>query len=331
VCNRFFKTSVFKLLPDAPRSERQQEFFIFFSHHKIQSRCFAYMAVALLLSLCAACGPKPAPPPNSRAFTDELGRTVLIAQSPERIISLAPSVTETLFALGLGGKVVGVTTYCDYPPEAKSKVNIGDTQRPSLEKIVALKPDLVIASTSSQLESFVRNLEEARIPIYVSNPRNLEETLQSIQAIGDIAGASEKAQVLSAALRARIEGVRLRTAGREKPKVFMVLGAEPLITVGGKTFINDLISRAGGLSISADESSDYPQYSFETAIARRPGIIFLQAGDDKLPERLKQTPAALQGRVYHLDDDLLLRPGPRIVDALEQLAEKIHPIGVPSP
>jgi iron complex transport system substrate-binding protein len=283
------------------------------------------MAGALLLSFCAACGAKPAPPPNSKAYTDELGRTVQIVQSPERIISLAPSVTETLFALGLGDKVVGVTAYCDYPPEAKTKVNVGDTQRPSLEKIVALKPDLVIASTSSQLESFVRSLEEAKIPIYVSNPRNLEETLKSIEAIGDIVGANEKAQALTATLRARIEAVRLRTASRDKPKVFLVLGAEPLITVGGKTFINDLLSRAGGLSISADESGDYPQYSFETVIARRPDIIFLQAGDDKLPERLKQTPAALQGRVYHMNDDLLLRPGPRIVDGLEQLAEKIHP------
>jgi iron complex transport system substrate-binding protein len=250
---------------------------------------------------------------------------VLIARAPERIVSLAPSVTETLFALGLGDKVVGVTTYCDYPPEAKTRVSIGDTQRPSLEKIVALKPDLVIASTSSQLESFVRSLEEAKIPIYVSNPRNLEETLRSIQAMGDIAGAGQQALELTAALRGRIEKVRQRAADREKPKVFLLLGAEPLITVGGKTFINDLITRAGGLSISADESSDYPQYSFETVITRRPEIIFLQAGDDKLPDRLKQTPAALKGRIYHLDDDLLLRPGPRIVDGLEQLAEKLHP------
>jgi iron complex transport system substrate-binding protein len=325
VCNRFFKTSFLKLLPDAPRSERQQEFFIFFSQLKTQTRWFACIAGALLLSLCAACGAKPEPTPNLKTYTDELGRTVQIVQAPERIISLAPSVTETLFALGLGERVVGVTTYCDYPPEAKTKVNIGDTQRPSLEKIVALKPDLVIASTSSQLESFVRSIEAAKIPIYVSNPRNLEETLTSIQTIGDIAGAGEKAQALVAALRARIEAVQVRAASREKPKVFLVLGAEPLITVGGKTFINDLISRAGGLSISADESSDYPQYSFETVIVRRPEIIFLQAGDDKLPERLQQTPAALQGRVYHMDDDLLLRPGPRIVDGLEQLAAKIHP------
>jgi iron complex transport system substrate-binding protein len=308
-------------------------FFIFFTRIKTKSNLFAYLTGVLLLAVCAACSTKPAPTPNSRPFTDELGRTVYIVQSPARIISLAPSVTETLFALGVGDRVVGVTTYCDYPPEAKAKASIGDTQKPNLEKIVALKPDLIIASTSSQLESFVRNIEDAKIPLYISNPRNIEETVTSIQAIGDVVGASEKAQELTGKLRARIEQVHLRTATREKPKVFVMLGAEPLITVGGKTFINDLITQAGGFSISADQSSDYPQYSFETVIARRPEIIFLQAGDDKLPERLKQTPAALNGRLYHMNDDLLLRPGPRIVDGLEQIAEKIHPqeSSVPSP
>jgi iron complex transport system substrate-binding protein len=313
-------------LPNAPRSALRQEFFIFFTHIKTKSNVFAYLTGVLLLALCAACGTKPAAPaPNSKQFTDELERTVYIKPSPERIISLAPSVTETLFALGLGDRVVGVTTYCDYPPEAKTKVSIGDTQKPSLERIVALKPDLVIASTSSQLESFVRNIEDAKIPLYISNPRNIAETITSIQAIGDITGASEKAQELTAKLRARIEQVHTRTAGREKPKVFIILGTEPLITVGGKTFFNDLVTQAGGLSISSDESSDYPQYSFETVVMRRPEIIFLQAGDEKLPERLKQTPAALSGRFYRLNDDLLMRPGPRIVDGLEQLAEKIHP------
>lgn len=105
----------------------------------------------------------------------------------------------------------------------------------------------------------------------------------------------------------------------------MILGNEPLITVGGTNFINDLIERAGGRSISADEKNDYPQYSLESAVAKQPEVIFLQSGEPDLPERLKRTPAARDGRVYQLDSDLLLRPGPRIVDGLEQLASKIHP------
>jgi iron complex transport system substrate-binding protein len=282
-------------------------------------------AIALLIALCAGCATRPLPAPNTRQFTDELGRTINVATSPERIISLAPSITETLFALGIGDKIVGVTSYCDYPPEAKTKESIGDTLKPSLEKIIALKPDLVIVSTSSQLESFVRSLEDAGIPVYVSNPRNLEETLKTMQAVGDVAGAKEQAIDLTDKLRARIERTRARVATKEPPAVFVMLGAEPLITVGGASFLNDLITRAGGRSISADEKSDYPQYSFETVIARKPEVIFLQAGDDKLPERLRQTPAAKSGRLYHLNDDLLLRPGPRIVDGLELIAEKLHP------
>lgn len=296
-----------------------------FSRINTQSNLFINLAIILLIALSVGCATKHAPAQNTRQFTDELGRTILVSPSPERIISLAPSVTETLFALGLGDKIIGVTSYCDYPPEAKTKQSIGDTQRPSIEKIVSLKPDIVIASTSSQLEAFVRNLESAGIPVYVSNPRNLEETLKSIQAIGEITGAQKEAKELTGKLQARIEQVHSRVYAKAKPRVFVMLGAEPLITVGGTSFISDLIAQAGGLSISADEKSDYPQYSLETVVARQPEIIFLQSGDDKLPERLKQTPAALSGRLFQVSDELMFRPGPRIVDGLEQIAAKIHP------
>lgn len=285
------------------------------------------MTIAALAAcfIFAACRDNPPAPIDSRTVTDELGRTVSITRNPSRIISLAPSVTETLFALGLGDKVVGVTSFCDYPPEARMKESVGDTQRPGIERIVALKPDLVIASTSSQLESFVRSLDGAGIPVYVSNPRNLEETIKSIRAIGEVTGSPERAEELTNKLRARIEQVRARVHSRPQPAVFVMLGGEPLLTAGGPSFLTDLITQAGGRSISADEKSDYPQYSLETVIARQPEIIFLQAGDEPLPERLKQTPAARQGRIYHVNDDLLLRPGPRVVDGLEDLAAKIHP------
>jgi iron complex transport system substrate-binding protein len=280
-----------------------------------------------LLCLCflTACSSKDAPDPALRTATDEYGRSVAIKPQPERIISLAPSITETLFALGLGDRVVGVTSYCDYPPEALQKEDVGDTLRPGLEKIVALKPDLVIISTASQLESFVRKLEEVGIPVFISNPRSLDGVLKSIESIAEISGASDRVGELVSNLRARVRAVESRVAGRERPGVFLVIGSNPLITAGRSAFVTDLIERAGGRSISSDETTDYPQYSLETAVARRPEIIFLQAGEDRLPEGLRQTPAALRGRVYRLDDDLLLRPGPRIVEGLEQLAEKIHP------
>lgn len=262
---------------------------------------------------------------DGRQVTDELGRSIVLAREPRRIVSLAPSITETLFALGLGDRVVGVTSFCDYPPQAAQIEKVGDTLRPSLEKIAALRPDLVIISTSSQLEGLFRKLDELGIPVYVSNPRSLDGILSSIERVGQVAGAAENARRLTSEMRARIQAVRARVAGRARPRVLLILGTQPLITAGANTFVNDLIWEAGGVSISSGEKEDYPQFSLEAALARRPEVIFLQAGREQLPERLKQTPAFASGRVFHIDDALILRPGPRIVEGLEQMAAKIHP------
>ena len=281
--------------------------------------------VAVAMCMLTDCASKRTHPTESRPFTDEIDRRIVVTPRPERIISLAPSVTETLFALGLDERIVGVTLYCDYPPEAKLKQTVGDTMRPSIERIVALKPDLVIASTASQLEQFVRNLDQIGIPIYVSNPQNIDGVLSSIEKIGELTDSNDRARELTEKLRARIEAIETRVAGAARPKVFLVLGREPLITAGGSSFINDIIARAGGRSISANEKADYPQYSLETVVAQQPEVILVQDGEGQLPDRLRQTPAARTGRVYHIEDGLLLRPGPRIVDGLEQMTAKIHP------
>ncbi|HVF89196.1 MAG TPA: helical backbone metal receptor, partial [Blastocatellia bacterium] len=140
-----------------------------------------------------------------RTVIDELGRSVKVRDVPSRIVSLAPSITETLFALGLESRIVGVTSYCNYPPEAATKEKVGDTQRPSIEKIVALKPDLVIIVTASQLEQFVNRLDALGIPVYVSNPGNVDSVLESIDRLGELTGAVARARELSSSLRARIE------------------------------------------------------------------------------------------------------------------------------
>jgi iron complex transport system substrate-binding protein len=202
---------------------------------------------------------------------------------------------------------------------------VGDTLRPSIERIVALRTDLVIASTASQLQQFVYNLDEVSIPVYVSDPRGVEGVLESILKIGELTGATVRAQELKSELRARLENVRNQLSGRERPRVLCMLGSSPLITIGARSFITDLINQAGGQSISEDLAGDYPQYSLETAVARRPEVIFNQTGEAVLPERLKQTPAGRSGRVFRLDDNLLMRPGPRIVDGLEDMARSLHP------
>jgi iron complex transport system substrate-binding protein len=279
-------------------------------------------ATLLLLTSCSAGHPSPG---ANKTIVDELGRTVIVPTEPRRIVSLAPSLTEILFALGAGDRVAGVTSYCDYPPEARLKESVGDTLKPSVERIVALKADLVIVSTASQVEAFVQKLEELGIPVYVSNPRSLEGVLESIDKVGELIDAADNARQLTDRLRGRISSIESRASEQASRSVLVILGTEPLITAGAASFINDLVNRAGGRSISADVRGDYPQYSLETAVAKQPEVIFLQAGGNVLPERLGETPAAAAGRVYRLDDDLLLRPGPRVVDGLEQMAARIHP------
>ncbi|MFY9555945.1 MAG: cobalamin-binding protein [Blastocatellia bacterium] len=271
------------------------------------------------------CLTKTAAPAGSRPFVDEIGRTIQVHPNPQRIVSLAPSITETLFALGIEDRLVGVTSYCDYPAEAHSKEKVGDTMRPSIERIVALKADLVIASTASQLEEFVHALDQVGIPVYVSNPRDVEGVLASIERIGELVDARGRAREVNARLRARMEAVQARLNNLNRPRVLFALSTTPLITPGGGGFIDDLINRAGGRSVSSGESSDYPQFSLETAVAAQPEVIFLQTGESELPDRLKLTPAAKAGQVFHLDDNLLQRPGPRIIDGLEQMAARIHP------
>jgi cobalamin transport system substrate-binding protein len=273
----------------------------------------------------SSCSSTKTVPPSGRTVTDELGRTVQLSTRPQRIVSLAPSVTEILFALGAGDRVAGVTSYCDYPPEARQKPPVGDTLKPSFEKIVALKADLVIISTASQVEAAVQRLEELGIPVYVSNPRSIDGVIESIDELGELIDARARAHDVTDELRRRIATIDSRVANARRPSVLVILGTEPLITAGARSFINDLISRAGARSISAGENADYPQYSVETVIAKQPEIILLQAGGNELTPRLLQTPAARSNRVYHIDDDLLLRPGPRIVEGLERIAAMIHP------
>jgi cobalamin transport system substrate-binding protein len=269
---------------------------------------------------------------DRRNFTDGIGRAVSIAHSPQRIISLAPNVTEILFALGLGNRVAGVTSYCDFPDAAKEKEKIGDTLHPNLEKIISLKADLVVVSTSSQLENLTRRLDQLAIPVYVTNPRTVPEVVASIRSLGEVTGTSERAAEVAVGMESRINAVEQRARGLTRPSVFYVLQTGPLITAGRNTFINDLITIAGGKSISGDETADYPQFSRETVVARAPEIIVAPASHGS--ELVKQsdlrrdfatTPAIRSNRIVWVNPDLVDRPGPRIVEGLEQLAKGLHP------
>ncbi|MBO0720645.1 MAG: cobalamin-binding protein [Blastocatellia bacterium] len=303
-------------------------------HRILSNKLFLCLIVALLAPICSDCRFNPAKSETNdrRTLTDGLGRTISIRPNPQRIISLAPSVTEILFALGLGDRVAGVTSYCDFPEEAKSKEKIGDTLHPNLERIIALKPDLVIISTASQLEELMRKLDQLGVPVYVTNPRTVGETVDSIQNIGEATGAGARGAEIAADLRRRIDAVDMRVKGLPKPRVLYLLQTDPLITAGRNTFINDLIKLAGGESISGDETADYPQFSRETVIARAPEVIVAPSShgqdfvrEEDLRREFSTTPALRTNRIIKVNSDWVDRPGPRIVDGLEQLARGLHP------
>jgi iron complex transport system substrate-binding protein len=293
-----------------------------------------YALAILLATACTGCHHNPAKsePADLRSFTDGLGRSVTIRANPQRIISLAPNITEILFALGLGDRVAAVTSYCDFPEEAKTKEKIGDTLHPNLERIIGLKPDLVLTTTASQLEDLTRKLDQLAVPVYVTNPRTVRETVASIRNIGEATGASARAVEIADDMERRISAVEMRVKGLSEPRVLYVLQNGPLITVGRNTFINDLIRIAGGQSISGDESADYPQFSRETVIARAPEAIIAPSSHGKefvraedLRRDFPTTPAVRSNRIITVDPDWVDRPGPRIVDGLEHLARGLHP------
>ncbi len=263
---------------------------------------------------------------------DDVGRKITITKEPQRIISTAPSVTEILFALGLGEKVVGVSTFCNYPEEAKAKEKIGTFQSPNIEKILSLKPDLIIATGGVQRQT-VEKLEQLGIPVFVSYPGTLEDVIKSIYTIGRICGAEKNAKDLGFELKLRIAKVTSKVAkAKSKPKVFFELWHEPLMSAGPGSFIDDLIKKAGGINIAGSAKSAYPIFSLEQLVKEDPDIIIgaesSMSGD---PLEISKRPtwnnlkAVKNQKVYKINDDIVFRSGPRLVLALEIIAKYLHP------
>ncbi|MCR4432019.1 MAG: cobalamin-binding protein [Tepidanaerobacteraceae bacterium] len=265
---------------------------------------------------------------------DQMNRQVIMGKEPQRIVSLAPSNTEILFALGLGEKVVGVTNYCDYPEEAKSKEKIGGFSDPNLEKIVSLKPDLVVATDMHQ--DIVEQMEKLNIPAVVLVPKNIPDMLNSIKILGMISGKESESLRLIKALENRIKAVEDKVVDipKEKlPKVYYEVWPEPFTTAGPGTFVNDIIQSAGGQNIAGDAEKAYPQYSQEMIISKNPDIIiFSHHGSSKQTvEDILKRPgwenisAVKDKKVFYVDENIMQRATPRLIDGLEQIAKIIHP------
>ena len=295
-------------------------------------RRLGLLACVLLLSWSACTSTRPVPDgPVRRELTDDAGRRVSVPVPVNRVISLAPNLTEIVFAIGAGDHLVGRTSYCDFPAEAKAVTEVGDTLHPSLEKIVALRPQVVLISTASQLEVFTQQLHSQNIAVFVTDPRDLEGVFRTVDQIGRIVGHPQEAELLIQKLRERTQAVEKAVAGRQPVRVFYQVSGEPLYTIGHDAFVTDLIRRAGGISVTADVPGAWPKYSNESALAAKPEAIILPTGGSMgaanatVTEALRQSPAALTGRVYRINDDHLARPGPRSVDGLEEIARALHP------
>ncbi len=262
-----------------------------------------------------------------RKITDDLGREVKIPEKIERAVSLAPNLTEIVFAVGAGERLVGRTSYDNFPPEATTIPTIGDTMNPNIENIIALKPQVVLVSTASQIQTFTNTLDQQNIAYFITNPGDLEGIYKSIQQIGEIFGNGEKAREVVEKLQKRVSEVEAKTKNMEKPKVFLQISREPLYTIGADSFLTDLIERAGGVSVTKNVPTAYPKLSKETALALDPDIIVLsESADNFAPNNaFKDSKAVKNGKVFKINADIISRPAPRIVDALEQITRDLHP------
>lgn len=292
-----------------------------------------FLVVSLLLAMGLACSRahQPEAASTTQQITDDAGRSITLPAQVDRVITLAPNLTEIVFAVGAGDRLVGNTTFCDYPPEAKNVAKVGDTLRPSLEKIIALKPQVVFVSTASQLEVFAQQLQSQNIAVFVTDPHNLAGVFRSIEQIGRIVGHQQQANTLVEKLRERTNAVEQAVKQAKPVRVFYQLSGEPLYTAGHDSFVTDLMRRAGAISVTADVPGDWPKYSNESALAARPDAIILPTGGSmgaanaNVAEALRNSPAVQAGRVYKIDGDHLVRPGPRAVDGLEEMARALHP------
>lgn len=270
-----------------------------------------------------------------RQVTDETGRHITIPDHPHRLISLAPSITETLYALGLGDELVGDTDYCDYPPQARLKPHVGALLNPNLEEIVALKPDLVLGQVEANRIQTVEQLQRLGIPLYGLTAHSVEDTLRSIRDLGTVLDCQAEASKLEARLRARVERVERRVAGLPRPKVLFVVWYRPLITAGPHTFISDVIRLAGGTSVTDDLHGEWPRLSLEEVLRRNPDVILFPRTNAMAPSLgefrklpgWKECRAVREGHLYFIPDSIN-QPGPRLIGALEEVARLLHPPAV---
>ena len=298
------------------------------------------LAAVALAACSGASGSSSASSPTAGPLTatDDSGHQVTLTAPAARVVSLAPANTEIAFAIGAGAKLVAGTSYDDYPAAAKALPKIGDFQSPSVEKIVSFQPDLVLAAGGIQA-GLRTKLENLGIKVFVIDPSTLDGVYTDLTGLGRLVGVSAQATKVVADMKLRAGAVEQRVAGLTRPAVFVEIYSKPLMTAGKSTFIDDLVGLAGGTNIGSAAGSGYPAFSSEVLFKDNPDVYIATTGSMASPTQIAKRSgydglkAVKNGRVYVIEDNLLVRPGPRLVDGLEQLARAIHPevFGSPSP
>lgn len=266
-----------------------------------------------------------------REVIDDAGRKIQVPAKLNRVVSLSPYLTEIVFAVGGEDNLVGVTSYCDYPAKAKMLPQVGDTIQPEISRILALKPDLVLVYTPAQMTDFRKKMEEANIPYYVTNPRNLEGIFRTILNVGDLLGRKANAEKLVADLRTRAQSVEEKLKDKTPVPVFYQVSPQPIFTVGRDSYITDIIRLAGGQSVTANITEIAPQIKDGKDFLTQPEAIVIPVSGAATKNKLDVAPflqdasAVKNNRVYGINDYLLARPGPRIIDGLEELARVLQP------
>jgi len=289
--------------------------------------------ISILIVTAVFISAVPADGDEQKTLVDQTGREVRVPNNPQRVVSLAPSITEIIFALDCQDRLKGATRFSDYPEAARTVPKVGSYVYLDLEKIVALNPDVCIAIKDGNPKSVIDRIESLNIPVFAVNPRGLESVMQAISDVGRLMETEEKADAIITDMKDRIEIVEAKVARTEmRPRVFFQIGISPIVSAGSDTFIHELIVKAGGCNIAGKYKS-YPRFSHEEVLELAPEVLIITSmAREEVFERVKaeweqwqQIPAVANNRVYLVDSNLFDRPTPRLIDALEKLLKLIHP------
>ncbi len=266
-----------------------------------------------------------------RLLVDEIGRKVSLPAQPQRIVSLAPAITESLFAIGAGPQVVGVTRFCDFPEEAKTRTVVGGFADPDVERVVSLSPDLVVATADTVTRDRFDALVALGLPIYTVNPRDLAGVAAMLRHVGEATGHAEAGEARAKAFEASVKAIDDRVAGLKRVRALFLFSIDPPIAAGPSTFVDELLRRAGAENVAAHAPTSYPRYGAEGILAAAPDRIFTTVpGGAVALKKILGTSAARADSVLEVDADRLERPGPRLAEGLDLIARRLHPDAFPA-